>query len=133
MKQIPKKYMTTGSYEKGGFRKISPIGIELNNKKLEELECPCCGQKSLYQHFNEHVMAIGEYYIDCENCDWVCPTGPLSDCGDNIAELKTWLEAWYLLGKPKKRINENLIFELYPEGEYRDAVIKEWNEYDSEK
>ena len=128
MKTIPEAYMLKGSYESGGCRTISPIGRELYNKKLKELECPCCGQKALYQHFNEIMMAIGEYYIDCENCDWLCPTEPLSDCGENIAELKEWLEAWHLLGKPKDRINEDLTLEFYPEGEYRDAIRNEVKE-----
>ena len=66
------------------------------------------------------------------NCDWHSPTECLSDYGEATYPFREWLEAWYLLGKPKKRINENLIFEFYPEGEYRNAIIKEWNEYDNE-
>ena len=125
IKQIPKKYMTRGSYEGGGIRSISPIGLKLENLSLEELECPNCGQKNLYQHFENYMMGIGNYHIDCENCEWDSPaTIDSSDCGDNIAELKSWLEAFYLMGKPKDKLNEDLTFYFYPEGEYRDKVMK---------
>lgn len=136
MKKIPKKYMVQGSYENGGWRKVSPIGQELQHKPLEELECPCCGEKAFYQHFDEFMMGIGDYYITCDNCDWACPTGSLMDCGETICELKEWLEAWYLLGKPRDRIDEDLTLEFYPEGEYREAMRneknKEYGDYDDE-
>lgn len=127
LSKIPEKYMFKGSYGKGGGRTVSPIGIELGKKMLEELECPCCGEKAFYQHFNEFMMGIGEYYITCENCDWTCPTGPLSDCGENIAELKEWLEAFELLGKPTEKVNEDLTLFFYPDDGWRESIRK-WKE-----
>lgn len=127
MKTIPKKYMFKGSYESGGCRTISPIGRELRNKKLKELECPCCNHKEL-SIANYGDGWYEEYQIVCNNCDWQSPTERLSDYGEAACLVKEWLEAWYLLGKPKDRINEDLTLEFYPEGEYRDAVIKELTE-----
>ena len=124
MKKIPKKYMIQGSYEGGGWRKISPIGVELSKKGLEELECPCCGKKDL------RVADYGdgwttEYQVVCDSCDWKSPTESLSDYGEATCPFRTWLEAWHLLGKPEDRINEDLTLEFYPEGEWREAIRKE--------
>ena len=124
MKTIPKKYMIQGSYEGGGWRKVSPIGVELSKKDLEELECPCCGKKDL------RVADYGdgwnvEYQVICDSCDWKSPTESLSDYGEAACPFRTWLEAWHLLGKPKDRINEDLTLEFYPEGEWREAIRKE--------
>ena len=124
MKTIPKKYMIQGSYEGGGWRRVSPIGEELSKKDLEELECPCCGEKDL------RVADYGdgwniEYQVVCDSCDWQSPTESLSDYGEATCPFKTWFEAWHLLGKPKSRINEDLTLEFYPEGEWREAIRKE--------
>ena len=124
---IPKEYMFKGSYGNGGGRTVSPVGVELSKKMLEDLECPCCGEKAFYQHFNEVMMGIGEYYITCDCCDWECPVGSLSDCGENVAELKEWLEAFELLGKPKERVNEDLTLLFYPDDGWRDSIRK-WKE-----
>lgn len=125
MKKIPKKYMFQGSYEGGGWRKISPIGTEINNKALEELECPCCGSKDLRVGDYGDGWLLEEYQIVCDNCDWQPPTERLSDYGEATCPFRMWLEAWYLLGKPKNRINEDLTLEFYPEGEWREAERRE--------
>ena len=124
MKKIPKKYMIKGSYWNGGWRTISPIGIELSKKDLSELKCPCCGKKDL------RVTDYGdgwttEYQVVCDSCDWKSPTESLSDYGEATCPFRTWLEAWHLLGKPEDRINEDLTLEFYPEGEWREAIRKE--------
>lgn len=118
MKTIPKKYIFTGSPETGRCRNVSPIGKELRKKELNELECPCCGEKALSQHgFDDDYYGsdIQHFIIECDNCSWVSPTGDLTDCGETISELKCWLEAYYLLGKPKDKIKEDLTLYFYPE------------------
>ena len=121
---IPKEYMVQGSYESGGCRKISPIGIKLRNKPLEEIECPCCGNKDLRVGDYGDGWNI-EYQVVCDTCDWHSPTEQLSDYGEATCPFREWLEAWYLLGKPEDRINEDLTLEFYPEGEYRETMRKE--------
>lgn len=122
-KSIPKEFMAKGTFENGGYRKSSPIGVQFRNMTLDEIRCPKCGQTNLVQYFNEIMMGIGTYYIGCDGCDWRSPkTLDGSDCGDNVAEFKEWLEAFYLLGAPKDRLDEDLTLEFYLEGEYRDKM-----------
>lgn len=125
MKKIPKKYMFVGSYNGGAVRIPSPIGQELYGKKLEELECPCCGHKDLEVRDYGDGWLLEEYQVVCDNCDWQPPTERLSDYGEATCPFREWLEAWYLLGKPKSRINEDLTLEFYPEGEFREAIKRE--------
>ncbi len=124
-KQIPKKYMFRGSYENGGYRTSSGVGKLLANTNLDELRCPNCGEYNLVQHFDEYLMGIGNYYISCDSCDWRSHKHlDSSDCGDNIGELKSWLEAFYLLGCPKDRLNENVSLDFYPTDEWKQKVIE---------
>lgn len=128
VKQIPKKYMTKGSSERGGMRTISPIGIEIRKKKLEELECPCCGDKNLRNaNFGDFGFSDA-YRVTCDSCDWTCPTEPISDCGEAIGEFKEWLEAFSLMGKPEERLEEDLTLYFYPEGEWREKMKREREE-----
>lgn len=124
MKKIPKKYMFAGSYNGGAVRIPSPIGTELYHKKLEDIECPCCEEKDL-RVADYGDGWITEYQVVCDSCDWRSPTESLSDYGEATCPFREWLEAWYLLGKPKDRINEDLTIEFYPEGEFREAIKKE--------
>ena len=116
-KTIPKKYMFKGSYEEGGFRDISPIGKELDKKKLEEIECPCCGEKNLRIKDYGCDSMFPEFVVGCDSCDWDCPIGTISDYGEAPCEFKFWLEAFYLMGRPKEKVNEDLTFYFYPEEE----------------
>lgn len=126
MKTIPKKYMWRGSYENGGYRKLSPIGQELQNKTLEEIECPCCGHKDL-ELLDYGDDLYSEYQVECYNCYWQPHTERLSDYGEAVCPFKEWLEAWYLLGRPKTRIGEDLRLEFYPDEEWREAVRNYWS------
>lgn len=129
-KSIPEKYMFHGSYENGGSRKCSPIAAELNKLTLEEIACPKCGEKHLYQCFDEIMTGIGNYWIGCDSCGWTAPIGKSTDCGETICELKDWLEVFELLGRPTDRLNENLILELYPtENGWRDKIREEFNKH----
>ncbi len=131
-KSVPKEYMFHGSYESGGSRRCSPIASKLNKLTLDEITCPKCGEKCLVQHFNEIMMGIGDYWISCDNCDcdWTAPIGTSSDCGENICELRDWLEAFELLGRPADRLDENLILEFYPtENGWRDKIQEEYDKH----
>ena len=125
--EIPEEYMLKVSYEGGGGRTISPIGQELNKKTLEELECPCCGEKNLrianfgYRRFSDSDA----YQVICDSCDWRTPTGTIGDYGEAPCEFKYWLEAFELLGRPKERVNEDLTLLFYPEGEWREKEREE--------
>ena len=125
--EIPEQYMCRGSYEAGGFRTISPIGIEINKMELEEIACPCCGEKALrikdygYDFFSDFV-------VGCDNCEWDAPVMHLSDYGETPCEFKKWLEAFYLLGKPKERLNEDLTLLFYPDNGWREKERKEREE-----
>lgn len=131
-KSVPEQYMFHGSYEHGGGRRCSPVALSLSKLTLDEIECPCCGKKDLRLSFDEIVMGIGDYYISCDNyeCEWTAPIGTSSDCGEIICELKGWLEVFELLGRPKDRLNENLVLELYPtENGWRDKIREEYNKH----
>lgn len=124
-KQIPKKYMYRGSYENGGHRTCSEVGKLLHNTSLDELRCPNCGEYRLVQHFDEYLMGIGNYYISCDSCSWRSHAHlDNSDCGDNIGEFKNWLEAFYLLGCPKNRIDEDVSLDFYPTDEWKQKIIQ---------
>lgn len=121
--EIPVEYRWKGSAAGSASRSRSPVARILDDLTLDELRCPKCGEKSLYQHFNEYMMGIGTYWIDCENCDWAPPESTnSSDCGDNICELKEWLEAYELLGRPKDKLDEDLRLYFYPEGDFREEM-----------
>ena len=118
--KIPKKYMWQGSYEKGGYRTKSPIGKEIDKKKLEEIECPCCGAKNLRIKDYGCDSMFPEYQVGCDSCDWDSPTGTITDYGEAPCEFKWWLEAFELLGRPVEKVNEDLTLYFYPEGEWRE-------------
>lgn len=120
MKRIPKKYMFKASRNGGKTRIMSPIGIDLAKKPLEEIKCPCCGEKSLkIGQFGDFGFSDA-YKVTCDSCDWDCPTDYNSDCGEVVSELKRWLEAFKLLGRPAEKVNEDLTLYFYPEGEWRE-------------
>lgn len=121
MKTIPKKYMWKGSYKSGAIRTFSSIRKELNNKQLNEIECPYCGNKNLRIAYYKDYADMSQYGITCDSCDWTLPRS-ISDYGEIIILLRDWLEAYHLLGKPKDRIKEDLTLEFYPEGEFREAI-----------
>lgn len=127
-KTIPKKYMFQGSYGNGGFRDISPVGKELNKKPLEKIECPCCGKKYLEIKNYSEPYVYEKYIVECNHCYWQTPTGFIGDYGEAPCEFKYWLEAFYLLGKPKEKVNEDLTLFFYPEGEWREKERKEREE-----
>lgn len=127
-KTIPKKYMFKGSYEKGGFRDVSPIGKELAKIPLEEIECPCCGKKYLEIKNYGEPYVYEKYVVECNHCYWQNPTGFIGDYGEAPCEFKDWLEAFYILGKPKGKVNEDLTLYFYPEGEWREKERKEREE-----
>lgn len=130
--EIPEEYMFKGSYEGGGGRTISPIGQEINKKKLEEIECPCCGEKSLRIKDYGFDSMFPEYQVGCDYCDWDSPTGTLSDYGEAPCEFKCWLEAFELLGRPKERVTEDLTLIFYPEGEWREKEREERKKHNEE-
>lgn len=123
--EIPEEYMVKGSFETGGIRKISPEGRYLEKKEIEEIECPCCGEKSLRIKNYGCDSFFPEYLVGCDNCDWDSPTGTISDYGEAPCEFKAWLEAFLLLGKPEKRVNEDLTLLFYPDGEWREKKREE--------
>ena len=124
-KTIPKKYMFKGSYENGGFRDVSPIGKELANIPLEEIECPNCGKKHLEILDYSEPYVRDEFIVECTHCYWQSPTGFIGDYGEAPCEFKDWLEAFYLLGRPKGKVNEDLTLYFYPEGEWREKEREE--------
>lgn len=123
-KTIPKKYMWQGNHKTGGHRPLSPIALKLDKQKLSEIPCPKCGEVSLRNMMFEEFMFNETYQVGCDDCDWMCPTTPLNDCGESISEFKEWLEAFTLLGKPKDRLGEDLTLLFYPE-DWRAEVESE--------
>lgn len=124
-KTIPKKYMFKGSCENGGFRDVSPIGKDLNKIPLREIECPNCGKKYLEIKNYSEPYVYEKYIVECNHCYWQSPTGFIGDYGEAPCEFKYWLEAFYLLGRPEEKVNEDLTLLFYPEGEWREKERKE--------
>ena len=143
MNNIPKKYMwqtrkinkefsnTLG--EEISYRNNSPIGNELSKMKIYEICCPKCGKKELDYRIetvnSKSGFDIPLYRVVCTDdaCDWKCPVA-LTDIGEAFAEFKTWMEAYMLMGKPISLVNENLILEFYPKGEFREQARKEYED-----
>lgn len=116
MKKIPKKYCYSPYKEDGGrFRKISEIGKTIRDTPLKDIVCPDCGKKTLSVHSIGSSDFDEEYIVRCDDCDWEVPFGEIGDYGEAKCQLDDWLEAYYLLGKPKKYITENLTLLFYPE------------------
>ena len=114
MKKIPKKYCYSPYKENGGrFRKISEIGKTIRDTPLDEIMCPNCGAKLIVINYSNSVCE--KYVVGCTGCDWEVPFGEIGDYGEAKCQLNEWLEAYYLLGKPKKHITENLTLLFYPE------------------
>lgn len=93
----------------GAFcRTNSPFHQKIAETGLLNIECPCCGGKSL------DVMNFGDDEYDpkrivgCRACDWIFPVEDMTSYGGAISEAEEWLEAFYLLGKPKNRLYEDL-------------------------
>lgn len=125
-KVIPKKYMFKGSFEEGGYRDISPIGKELDKIPLKEIACPNCGQKHLeILNYGEHGI-YDKFIVECTHCYWQTPTGFIADYGEAPCEFKFWLEAFYLMGRPMERVNEDLTLYFFPEeGGWREKESEE--------
>lgn len=137
MCKIPEEYMwkvineEDDIRESTGCRDISPVGLELREKKVSEISCPKCGKKHLIVFVEDFTTPKGLefdlYRVRCEEegCDWKCPIASV-DNGDAVGEFKTWYEAFELMGKPVDKVDENLILYLYPEGPYRDAAQQDY-------
>ena len=110
--EIPEEYKWKFNKNGAGARTVSPVGIELEGKRLEEIACPCCGQKKLrlmrFDPDDARGPDMPDYQVGCDECDWICHGTISSDCGDAIASFKSWMEAFILLGRPKDRVNEDL-------------------------
>lgn len=122
-KIIPEKYMCRGTYEEGGTRTWSPIGYLLSPTKLDDIYCPCCEEQALrIGDFGPDSM-FPDFRVTCDACGYTCPCGS-EDYGETVAEFKTWMEAFLLLGAPRDRLDEDLSLLFFPE-EWRNAIIAE--------
>ena len=137
MCKIPEEYMWKITKEGcnldeySGYRDPSPFGRSLREKRVTEIICPKCGKAHLELRMEDLKTPKGlefeVYRVRCTECDWKCPIVSV-DNGDAIGEFRTWLEAFTLMGSPIDKVDENVIPYLYPEGEIRDRVIKDYAE-----
>lgn len=110
--RIPDKYCWHKTKGGAWTRTYSGVGMKVQKQRLEEITCPCCGEKDL--RIKQFDGEYGEpvYRVGCDNCDWLCPTGDLSDYGETVSDLREWLEAYILLGMPQDRVKEDLTAEF---------------------
>ena len=131
--EIPKEYMFEKLSNGCAVRTPSPVAKALFNTDLEDIKCPCCGEKNLRIKDYGYDSMFPEYQVGCDSCDWDSPTGTISDYGEAPCEFKHWLEAFELLGRPAERVNEDLTLLFYPEEDgWREKEREERKNYKEE-
>lgn len=118
--KVPEEYLF--HRDSGGkiIRKLSPKGEDIDQRQLEDIFCPFCGEQSLRHDYD----SPSQHYVRCEHesCIWMCPGG-YADCYEESAKgTKEWVEVFHLIGRPKELENEDITLLLFPEGEWREEV-----------
>lgn len=100
---IPEKFKTHN-----GIRLMSPFGKTLSNLPLGEIACPCCRHLSLRFDRDTSEKQSAGWTIFCDTCGWELPGPPQKDSDGLLNRLKRWCEAFFLLGTPSDRVDEDL-------------------------
>lgn len=105
-------------------RSCCPQEMKYYDMKLEEIECPRCGKKALWQpQYGD--FGFNEYYrVECDECDYIFPIQS-SDCGECICEAKTQLGIFELLGRPSELLDCDLQLLLYKDANERQKYYEE--------
>ena len=131
-KLIPEEYQINPDR----CRRLSPFESSIHLMKLEELKCPRCGCTSLRIMDYSRNCIEDEYIVGCDECDWVCPAGTISDYGESVSVFKEWLAAYHLIGEPEAYLNQDCTKYFDPENNHHilahihllelndDAVVK---------
>ena len=109
---IPEEYRWNPIKGGSSSRTCSPIERLLEPYTLEAFPCPHCEKKNLCLIQQEGIMGEPEYWVGCGSSGWDCKSGICHDCGEVIADFKTWYAAWIMLDRPKDRLEEDLVNEF---------------------